>query len=197
MTHTSGTAVLIVDVQNDFCAGGALEVPGGDLVVPVINEVLDRLGPSGLPIYASRDWHPPTTTHFKAFGGLWPSHCVAGTTGARFHPDLRLPHATIVVTAGDTADADGYSAFDGHVADGRGLLDDLRARHVERLIVGGLATDYCVRASVLDAVHAHFSVTVIEDGIAAVGLRPGDETRALAEMKAAGAKFVMGRQTTA
>lgn len=187
MAPQATTALLIVDVQRDFCGGGALEVPGGDAVVPQLNALLERLVPRGVPVYASRDWHPRETTHFRTHGGPWPPHCVAGSRGAEFHPDLRLPASTTIVTKGDRPGEDGYSAFDGRVGHGRRLADDLRSRGITRLLVGGLATDYCVRASVLDARAAGFEVTVIEDGIAAVARQPGDAARARSDMQAAGA----------
>lgn len=187
MNDTDSAALLIVDVQNDFCPGGALAVAGGDAVVPVLNRLAARVGALGLPVYASRDWHPADSTHFAAHGGPWPVHCVAGTGGARLHPDLQLPAATMIVSKGTSRDAHGYSAFEGTVA-GRGpLADDLRARGVTHLIVGGLATDYCVRASVLDARRLGFDVTVVEDGVRAVDVRAGDGARAIEEMRLAGA----------
>lgn len=189
MNDDRTSALLVVDVQNDFCGGGALEVPGGDEVVPVMNRLAERAGALGLPVYASRDWHPPDSRHFKRGGGLWPVHCVAGTRGAQFHPDLRLPPSAMVVSSGTKPDEDGYSAFDGTVP-GRGSFgDDLRSRGVTHLIVGGLATDYCVRASVLDARRHGLDVTVVEDGIRAVNVKPDDGAKAIEEMKAAGAEF--------
>jgi nicotinamidase/pyrazinamidase len=180
-------ALLIIDVQNDFCPGGALAVSGGDRVIDPLNRhIQDALG-RGLPIYASRDWHPPVSTHFAPYGGEWPPHCVRDTPGAAFHPALRLPPSTIVVSKGEEPDRAGYSAFEGRTADGRALADDLRARRVEHLYVGGLATDYCVKASVLDALKAGFSVDVLEDSVAGVDVRPGDAARALAAMREAGA----------
>lgn len=182
------SALLIVDVQEDFCTGGALAVPGSEAVIDALNRYVADAAASGLPVYASRDWHPATTTHFKAFGGTWPVHCVADSPGARFHPRLRLPPDTLVVTKGDRADEAGYSAFDGHVADGTPLLADLRRRGISHLYVGGLATDYCVRASVLDALGAGIGVTLLADAIAGVDLAPGDSARALDEMREHGAK---------
>ena len=183
------SALLVVDVQNDFCTGGTLAVPGSDTVVEVLNQHLRTAAERGLTIYASRDWHPPRTSHFKDFGGEWPVHCVQGSRGAEFHPALQLPPGTIVVTKGDHADAHGYSAFEGLTPDGAPLLDDLRRRGVTHLYVGGLATDYCVRASVLDARSAGLAVTVLDDGIAGVDVRPGDSDRAREEMRARGAEF--------
>jgi nicotinamidase/pyrazinamidase len=183
------SALLIIDVQNDFCAGGALEVKGGDRVVAPINRLIARAEARAEPVYATRDWHPRNTRHFKEFGGEWPVHCVAGTPGAAFHPDLRLPADVLVVTTGETVDKEGYSAFEGHVPGGRSLLDDLRDRGVTRLYVGGLATDYCVRHSVLDACRAGFEVALLTDAIAGVNVQPDDSSRALEEMREAGARL--------
>lgn len=183
-------ALLIVDVQNDFCAGGALAVPGAEEVIAASNEAVARVTRQGQgPIYASRDWHPPETTHFEPYGGTWPVHCVAGTDGAAFHPDLRLPDDAIIVSKGQHPDRHGYSAFEGSTSDGRSLLDDLEARGVDHLYVGGLTTDHCVRRSVLDALEAGLRVTLLTDAIAAVNAQPGDGERALDEMRAAGAVF--------
>ena len=187
MIEAECPALLIVDVQNDFCPGGALAVAEGDQVVPVLNRLAARAGALGLPVYASRDWHPIDSKHFAANGGPWPTHCVAGTAGARLHPNLALPSGAMIVTKGTARDEHGYSAFDGRVA-GRGtLLDDLRSRGVDHLVVGGLATDYCVRASVLDARRHGMGVTVVEDGVRAVNLVKRAGNRALDEMRAAGA----------
>lgn len=190
MSDERSPALLIVDVQNDFCAGGALAVGGGDEVVPVLNRLADRAAALGWPVYASRDWHPADSRHFKIHGGAWPVHCVAGTKGARFHPDLRLPTGTMIITKGTGPDDDGYSAFEGEVP-GRGpFIDDLRARGVTHLVVGGLATDYCVRNNVLDALRHGLAVVLVEDAIRAVDVAPGDGQRALDEMRAAGAEVV-------
>jgi nicotinamidase/pyrazinamidase len=189
MNEDRSSALLIVDVQNDFCKGGALEVAGGDEVVAPLNRLADRAGALGLPIYASRDWHPRDSKHFVTGGGTWPVHCVAGTPGAQLHPDLRLPASAMIVSSGTSPDEDGYSAFDGTVAGRGGLAEDLRARGVTHLIVGGLATDYCVRASVLDARREGLDVTVVTDAVRAVNVEPGDGERALREMQEAGAEL--------
>ena len=183
------TAILVVDVQRDFCQGGALAVPDGDRVVPVLNTLLQAAHTRGLPIYATRDWHPVDSTHFLAGGGAWPTHCVAGSPGARFHPDLRLPDGTLIVSKGIEASSDGYTAFEGTLDDGAALADDLRRRGVAHLVTGGLATDYCVRHCVLDAMRQGWHVTLVTDAIAAVELTPGDGERALAEMRQAGAEL--------
>lgn len=181
------TAVLVIDVQRDFCSGGALAVTAGDAVVPVLNDVLRGAADRRMPVYASRDWHPAASRHFVTGGGVWPVHCVADSDGARFHPDLRLPIDTAVVSKGVDADEDGFSAFDGRLQDGITLEESLLAAGVARLLVGGLATDYCVRHTVLDALRKGWPVTLLTDAVSAVDLQPGDGARALEEMRAAGA----------
>ncbi len=189
MHEDRSPALLIVDVQNDFCAGGALEVAHGNDVIPVLNRLAAHMSALGFPVYASRDWHPSKSRHFAINGGAWPVHCVAGTEGARLHPDLDLPPGTLIVTKGIGLDDDGYSDFEGEIAGRGGLLADLRARGVTDLIVGGLATDYCVRATALDARKEGFGVTVVTDAIRPVDVKPGDGQRALEEMKAAGIRL--------
>jgi nicotinamidase/pyrazinamidase len=181
------SALLVVDVQRDFCPGGALAVPNGDRVVPVLNRYLGDALEHGMPIYASRDWHPRITRHFKQYGGEWPSHCVHDTEGAHFHSELHLPSSTIVITKGQDPERPGYSAFEGRTPEGETLLADMRERNLDHLYVAGLATDYCVKQSVIDAIRQGFKVTVLDDAIAAVDLRPGDSDRAIAEMRDAGA----------
>lgn len=182
-------ALIVVDVQNDFCPGGSLAVPDGDAVVPVLNRYLERASAAGMPIVASRDWHPTETAHFAVFGGTWPPHCVQGTPGAMFHPKLRLPPETLIASKGMSTKDEGYSALEGQLADGRNVLDALRERGVTRIHAGGLATDYCVRATVLGAVAAGFEVFLLGDASRAVEVMPGDGERATAEMQAAGAKM--------
>jgi nicotinamidase/pyrazinamidase len=184
------SALLIVDVQKDFCPGGALPVPGGDRVVPVLNTHIAEATASGSPIYASRDWHPPKTRHFQPYGGEWPPHCVQDTDGARFHNDLSLPPDAIIISKGQDPDSAGYSALEGYTANRQSLLADLHKRHIGHLYVGGLATDYCVKHSVLDALKSGFDVTVLADAIAGVDVQPGDSARAVDEMRRAGAKIV-------
>jgi nicotinamidase/pyrazinamidase len=180
------SALLIVDVQNDFCPGGALPVADGHRVVPVLNRCIERFVAEGRPVYASRDWHPPVTSHFREHGGRWPPHCVQHTKGAEFHPALRLPAGAIIVTKGEDPGAEGYSVFDGRTPDGR-FEADLRRRGIGHLYVGGLATDYCVRQSVLDALARGFRVRVLTDAVAGVNVQPDDSARALDEMRRAGA----------
>jgi nicotinamidase/pyrazinamidase len=180
--------LLVVDVQRDFCPGGALPVAEGDAVVAPLNRCIARFAERGLPLYFSRDWHPAESSHFASGGGPWPSHCVAFTAGAEFHPDLVVPEEAVVVSKGMAPNEHGYSAFDARDPEGRRLADSLRARGVRTLYVGGLATDYCVRASVLDALRAGFDVRVVADGVRGIDREPGDVRRALDEMRAAGAE---------
>ena len=187
MSKPDGTALLIVDVQRDFCAKGALAVPDGDRVVAPLNLMSHAYTQARRPIYVSRDWHPATSEHFAPYGGRWPVHCVADTPGARFHDDLVLPDGAIIITKGESLSADGYSAFEGRTPLGSSFEHDLRQRRVTQLLVGGLATDYCVRQSVLDSVRAGFEVTVLTDAVAGVNLVAGDSDRALDEMRTAGA----------
>ena len=134
-------ALLIVDVQNDFCTGGALAVPDGESVVPALRRLAQQFTALGLPVYATRDWHPADSRHFASHGGRWPVHCVQGTPGARLREDLKLPSSVHIVSKGQSRTDDGYSAVVGEVA-GRGtLLEDLKTRGVDKVVVGGLATD--------------------------------------------------------
>jgi nicotinamidase/pyrazinamidase len=185
--RTMPDALIVVDVQNDFCPGGALPVPQGDAVVPVLNAYLQRAAATGTVIYASRDWHPERTRHFQAYGGAWPPHCIQNTPGAQFHPDLQLPSGATVVSKGMSEEDEGYSALEAHLPDGRDLLSALREAGVSRVHVGGLATDYCVRATVLDAHQAGFETFLLADASLPVDVTPGDGERAVVEMLAAGA----------
>ncbi len=180
-------ALVIVDVQNDFCPGGALGVEDGDRVVPVLNQYAERFTRVRAPIFVTRDWHPARTTHFKAWGGPWPPHCVQGTPGAEFHPDLVLPPGAVIVSKGTEPDEDAYSAFQARRDDGTPFADALASRGVRRLFIGGLATDYCVKATALDALAQDLDVVVLEDAVCAVDVTPGDGARALDEALEAGA----------
>jgi nicotinamidase/pyrazinamidase len=188
-------ALILVDVQNDFCPGGALAVQNGDAVVPVLNRYIERFLHAGLPIFATRDWHPIRTSHFRVYGGIWPVHCVQGTQGAEFHPDLKLTPEITIVSAGMAPDEDGYSGFLGRDSTGRLLAVLLRDRDVDRLFVGGLATDYCVKHTVLDAIREGFQVVLIGDAVRGVNLNPDDSEQAINEMSAAGASVVREADT--
>ena len=181
-------ALLLVDVQNDFCPGGALAVPEGDSVVPVLNEYVQRFEKAGAPIYASRDWHPQVTRHFKDQGGPWPPHCLADSRGAAFHPQLKLPPDVAVVTKGTDPTDDGYSAFEAKDEGGSLLGRSLKDTQTRRLFVGGLATEYCVRASVLDGLKQGLDVVVLLDAVRGIDVNDGDVARALDEMIRAGAR---------
>lgn len=182
------SALLVVDVQNDFCPGGALAVEQGDQVIPVLNEYIRRFQRAGLPIYASRDWHPANSTHFVANGGVWPPHCVQGSSGAEFHSDLNLPAGigSAIVTKGSGTDDQGYSPFEGSLPDGSSFADRLALDGIRHLYIGGLATDYCVRASALDARAAGLDVTLLLDAVRGVNVRPDDAERAIDDMRQAG-----------
>ena len=175
-------ALLIVDVQRDFLPGGNLAVPDGDAVIPVLNGYIERARQAGLPVYASRDWHPANHCSFKARGGLWSPHCVRDTAGAAFAPELALPADAIIVSKATREDADAYSAFGGTA-----LAAQLRERGVKRLLVGGLATDYCVLNTVRDALKEGFEVILLADAIRAVDVNAGDGERAERAMREAGA----------
>ncbi len=177
-----GDALLVVDVQPDFCPGGALPVPDGDAVLPVLNAWLAAARGRGVPVYASRDWHPPDHPSFRAQGGPWPPHCVQDTPGAAFHPELELPEEAVPICKGTRLDRDQYSAFDE-----TGLAEHLRRRGVTRLWVGGLALDVCVRASVLDACAEGFETHVLLAATRPVDREDGGQ--AAAAMREAGARL--------
>ena len=175
-------ALLIVDVQADFLPGGRLAVPEGDAVVPALNGYLALARRKGLRVFATRDWHPPNHCSFRAQGGPWPEHCVAGTPGAAFAPSLELPSDAFIISKAVAAGSDAYSGFAG-----TDLERQLRALRVERLLVGGLATDYCVLNTVRDARKAGFEVLLLQDAIRAVNVKPGDGEHAEREMREVGA----------
>lgn len=175
-------ALIVVDVQNDFLPGGRLAVPDGDAVVPVLNRYLERFVAHGLPVFTTRDWHPPDHCSFLTRGGPWPPHCVAGNAGAEFASALALPPAAHIISKAATPDRDAYSGFEGTDLDAQ-----LRALHVHRLFVGGLATDYCVLNTVRDGLRRNYAVVLLIDAIRAVNVHPGDGEQALAEMQRLGA----------
>jgi nicotinamidase/pyrazinamidase len=186
------TALLVVDVQNDFAdPGGSLYVAGGEGVVPLLNNEIDRALEAGATVIYTQDWHPEHTPHFQTEGGIWPVHCVRGTWGAELHPDLKV--AGSVVRKG-TGGEDGYSGFSVRDPEsGRRAPTELEAmlreRGIERVVIGGLATDYCVKETVVDAAGLGFEVAVIEKAVRAVNLQPGDGDRALEAAVSAGAEL--------
>ena len=181
----TGDALIAVDVQNDFLPGGSLAVPEGDAVVPALNRYLAAFAARALPVFATRDWHPPDHCSFKARGGIWPPHCVAATRGAEFARALALPGTEVVVSKAATPEIDAYSGFGG-----TDLAARLRSGGVQRLFVGGLATDYCVLNTVRDALAAGFAVLLLADAIRAVDVNAGDGERALDEMRRLGARGI-------
>ena len=182
---TPADALIIVDLQNDFLPGGSLGVPQGDEVVAPIQQLIDLYQKHGLPIYASRDWHPEGHCSFRAQGGPWPIHCIAGSSGAAFSSAIALEQVSIVISKATTVEKDAYSAFNG-----TGLGEQMRARGIERVAVCGLATDYCVLNTAKDALAEGFATLLVLDAIRAVNVQPGDGDRAIAQMTAAGAQPV-------
>ena len=180
-----GDALLIIDVQNDFLPGGSLAVPDGDAIIVPLNSVIARFQEAGLPIFATRDWHPANHCSFLENGGTWPVHCVRGTAGAAFAPTLALPSDTVIISKDVQTETNSYSGF----AE-TSLQEQLRSQRIVRLFVGGLATDYCVLNTVKDALAAGFQVLVIEETIRAVNVHPDDGPRAIATMRDLGARLI-------
>jgi nicotinamidase/pyrazinamidase len=178
------TALVVVDVQNDFCPNGALPVADGDKVVRPLNKYIEKIRAAGAPIIYTRDWHPPDHNSFKTQGGPWPTHCVQGTEGARFHPDLVIPTEREIVSKADKKD-EAYSFFQG-----TNLAESLHKRGIKRLLVGGLATDYCVKETVLDGLREGFEVFHLDDASRGVNIKPDDSEHALREMVAKGTKRI-------
>jgi nicotinamidase/pyrazinamidase len=177
---TNKKALLIVDVQNDFCPGGALGVSDGDKIIPIINSIMDKFE----MILASKDWHPRKTIHFEK----WPQHCIQNTYGAEYHPELNSKKIQQVFFKGTYNKDDGYSAFE---ASNINLEDFLRKKEITDLYIVGLATDYCVKFSGKDAIKKHFNMYVVTDAIAAVNLNPEDGQNALNELKELGARLII------
>ena len=181
-------ALVVEDVQNDFCPGGSLAVPGGDEVVPVLNRYIELFRKRGLPVYASRDWHTADSSHFKPAGGVWPVHCVQGSPGARFHPGLRLADDTVIISKGMDPAKDGYTSFEAVTENGEEFHASLWDKGIRHLYIGGLATDYCVKFTVLEALRRGFSLTLLIDAVRGVDLSPGDAETAIRQMVEAGAE---------
>jgi nicotinamidase/pyrazinamidase len=186
------TALIVVDVQNDFAdPRGSLYVRRGEEVVPFLNREIERAFDGGASVVYTQDWHPPVTPHFRKDGGIWPVHCVRDTWGAQFHPGLRVAESATIVRKGEDG-GDGYSGFSvrdpqsGDVTATR-LESILRARNADTLVIAGLATDYCVADTTLDAIRLGHTATVLLEGIRAVDLQLGDGDRAIERMRAAGA----------
>jgi len=185
MSDQNKRALIVVDVQNDFCPGGSLEVTRGDEVVTPLNKLINQFLNRGEPVYKTRDWHPAKTKHFQAYGGIWPVHCVQNTYGSEFHRDLSDDPRATIVSKGMNESADGYSGFDG-----TNLAQLLKEEGVNEVWVGGLATDYCVKHTVLDALREGFEVKALADAMRAVNVNPDDGAKAIDEMRDAGAEIV-------
>jgi nicotinamidase/pyrazinamidase len=193
VTYDERTALVVVDVQNDFAdPNGSLYVQEGDKVVPAINEQVEQARSNRATVVYTQDWHPQSTPHFQKDGGIWPVHCVQGTWGAELHPDLEV--SGDMVKKG-TGGEDGYSGFT--VRDPESgekqqtpLEEMLRAGGVEKVVIVGLATDYCVKETAIDSANKGFATTVLTDGIRAVDLEPGDGERAIEDMRKAGTTLV-------
>jgi nicotinamidase/pyrazinamidase len=175
-------ALIIVDVQNDFCPSGALPVPEGDQTIPVLNDYIKIFKKANAEICATRDWHPPNHISFKAQGGPWPPHCVQDTEGAKFHSDLKLPSEATIISKAMDPRKETYSGFDYTE-----LADKLKKQDVRRVFVGGLATDYCVKNTVLDARELGFEVVLLLDAIRGINAEPDDAAKAIAKMVKSGA----------
>jgi nicotinamidase/pyrazinamidase len=178
-------ALIVVDMQRDFCPGGALALEGGDTIVETINKLIAGFEKSGLPIAFTRDWHPRNHRSFKDQGGPWPPHCMQGTPGAEFHLSLRVPAGAIMILKGTHEDLDAYSGFQG-----TDLAERLRKAGVGELFVAGLATDYCVKNTILDALGQGFKANVITDCVSGVNIRKTDSADSLGSMVAMGATEV-------
>jgi len=179
---TTHDALLVADIQNDFLPGGALGIRGGDDIVPVLLNYIDRFHSKGLPIFLTRDWHPPNHCSFRSQGGPWPPHCIAGSPGSLPPRAFETPLSAVIIYKAIDADREAYSAFQ-DTALGR----HLKAIGVQRLFIGGLATDYCVLNTVKDARAAGYEVRLLMDGIKAVNLQPDDGPKAEQEMIRLGA----------
>ncbi len=179
-------ALIVVDVQRDFMPGGALPVPQGDSVVAPLNSYIELFERRGLPVFFTRDWHPENHISFKAYGGIWPPHCVQNTEGAEFHPDLKMPSDNrFIISKGTSPDFDAYSGFQGTL-----LEDLLRERGVKRVFVGGVATDYCVKNTVIGALNRDFQAFLLIDAVKGVDVSPGDSEKAIDLMLNRGAVAV-------
>ena len=179
-------ALIVVDMQNDFMPGGALPVPDGDKIVPILNEYIKLFENKGNPVFFTRDWHPENHISFKGYGGIWPPHCVQDTEGAKFHPDLYIPSDNkFIISKGYSRDFDAYSGFQGTI-----LNELLKERGIKRIFVGGVATDYCVKNTVIGGLNLGYEVFVLEDGIKGVNVNPEDSEKAIDYMLSKGAVLI-------
>lgn len=179
------TALIVVDVQNDFCPGGSLAVNDGDKIIPYINSLIKYFTDKKLPVFYTKDWHPANHCSFVENRGIWPKHCVAGTYGAEFHKNLIITEHAEVILKANKSDTDSYSGFQS-----TSLHSKLKKLNIEKIVVVGLATDYCIKNTVLDALKLKYKTVVIQEGIKAVNINQGDESKAKEEMIANGAEII-------
>jgi len=172
---------VVVDFQNDFCPGGVLAVPGADAIIPAVNTYIRMFSSAGLPVVFTRDWHPPDHSSFREHGGPWPAHCVRGTHGAQIHDDIAIPPRAIFIDKGTDRESEGYSGFESTP-----LEEKLRRLGVRRIFVAGLATDYCVKHTALDALERGFDVVLLLDATKGIGLKDGDIEGSIEQVVKAG-----------
>jgi len=172
---TDRDALIIVDMQNDFMPNGVLPVPEGDKIIPTLNQYIQKFEEKGQPIFFTRDWHPVDHISFRGHGGIWPKHCVMNTEGAKFHKDLKIPADNkFIISKGTNKEFDAYSGFQGTI-----LNELLKERGIKRLLIGGVATDYCVKNTALGGINLGYQVFILQDGIKGVDINVGDSQRAI------------------
>ena len=186
-----GDALIVVDLQNDFLPGGALAVPEGDRVILPLNDVIEKFRNENLPLFFTRDWHPSNHSSFLEMGGSWPVHCVKDTNGAALATGLSVPEGSAIISKASEPDTDEYSGLKGFDGDGNRLDEILKRQNIRRIVIGGLATDYCVLTTVLDALDLGCRVYVVTDAVRAVNVKPDDGSRAFQDMSDKGARFVL------
>lgn len=187
-----GDALIIIDMQNDFLAGGSLEVRGANAIIDILNRYIDRFTAHHLPVVATRDWHPPNHCSFIDQGGQWPPHCIAGSIGAAFHANLALPAVAHIVSKATTRETEAYSAFTG-----TGLFELLQSLRISRIFISGVAAEYCVRNTVINALQLGYSVVILQDAIQALNRQPNDGRQAEQDMIEHGAQSVHFEELTA
>lgn len=177
ISPAAGDALIVADMQNDFLPGGSLAVAGGNEIIPLLNRYLAYFAAHQLPVFATRDWHPPDHCSFQPQGGPWPPHCIAGSAGAAFSASLKLPAGTHIISKATARETEAYSGFRG-----TRFNELLQSLHVHRIFIGGLATEYCVRNTVNDALRLGYTAFILADAIQAINLQPQDGQHALQEM---------------
>jgi len=192
-TVKRGDALVVVDLQNDFLPGGTLAVPQGDRIISPLNAVIQKFQKENLPLFFTRDWHPPHHSSFLESGGSWPAHCVMDTKGATFATALTIPEEAVIISKASESDRDEYSGLRGFDSDGNRLDEILKRKNIGRVVIGGLATDYCVLTTVLDALDLGYEVYVLTDAVSAVNVKPDDGRRAIHTMKDRGARFLTAK----